>query len=245
METSVAAQTQEQQHQTLVPADSFFFMSPFRSFTTSGCFTRLTCSAEGGDAPDSAFQKELASAFAAAKAAGIENPVMVGAIPFDTRQPSALFIPERCETFSRPAKQKSSRYNASREPMKVTERQEIPEHPVFLDMVAKAATLTATPQVDKVVLSRLIDIKATQNLDSGALLERLIAQIQQALTSTSRCQTAVCCWALAPNCCCAKRVTTIALCRLRVPLAVSRTTSSIAKRVTACWHRKKTVTSTN
>ncbi len=42
--------------------------------------------------------------------------------------------------------------------------------------VAKAATLTATPQVDKVVLSRLIDIKATQNLDSGALLERLIAQ---------------------------------------------------------------------
>lgn len=176
METSVAAQTQKQQHQTLVPADSFFFMSPFRSFTTSGCFTRLTCPAEGGDAPDSAFQQELASAFAAAKAAGIENPVMVGAIPFDTRQPSALFIPERCEAFSRPAKQKSSRYHASREPMTVTARQEIPEHPVFLDMVAKAATLTATPQVDKVVLSRLIDIQATQKLDSGVLLERLVAQ---------------------------------------------------------------------
>ena len=176
METSLAAETQKQQDQATIAADSFFFMSPFRSFTTSGCFTRFTCPAEGGDSPDSAFQQGLASAFAAAKAAGIDNPVMVGAIPFDTRQPSALFIPERCETFSRTAKQKSSRYSASREPMAVTARQEIPEHPVFLDMVAKAAALTATPQVDKVVLSRLIDITAEQTLDSGALLERLVAQ---------------------------------------------------------------------
>ena len=176
METSLAAETQKQQDQATIAADSFFFMSPFRSFTTSGCFTRFTCPAEGGDLPDSAFQQGLASAFAAAKAAGIENPVMVGAIPFDTRQPSALFIPERCETFSRTAKQKSSRYSVSREPMTVTARQEIPEHPIFLDMVAQAAALTATPQVDKVVLSRLIDITAEQNLDSGALLERLVAQ---------------------------------------------------------------------
>ncbi|EPK7357978.1 isochorismate synthase EntC [Kluyvera intermedia] len=176
METSLAAETQKQQDQATIAADSFFFMSPFRSFTTSGCFTRFTCPAEGGDASDSAFQQGLASAFAAAKAAGIENPVMVGAIPFDTRQPSALFIPERCETFSRTAKQKSSRYSVSREPMIVTARQEIPEHPIFLDMVAQAAALTATPQVDKVVLSRLIDITAEQTLDSGALLERLVAQ---------------------------------------------------------------------
>lgn len=176
METSLAAETQKQQDQATIAADSFFFMSPFRSFTTSGCFTRFTCPAEGGDSPDSAFQQGLASAFAAAKAAGIENPVMVGAIPFDTRQPSALFIPERCETFSRTAKQKSSRYSVSREPMTVTARQEIPEHPIFLDMVAQAAALTATPQVDKVVLSRLIDITAEQTLDSGALLERLVAQ---------------------------------------------------------------------
>ncbi|HGH3370673.1 TPA: isochorismate synthase EntC [Kluyvera cryocrescens] len=176
MEKSLAAETQKQQDQATIAADSFFFMSPFRSFTTSGCFTRFTCPAEGGDLPDSAFQQGLASAFAAAKAAGIENPVMVGAIPFDTRQPSALFIPERCETFSRTAKQKSSRYSVSREPMTVTARQEIPEHPIFLDMVAQAAALTATPQVDKVVLSRLIDITAEQTLDSGALLERLVAQ---------------------------------------------------------------------
>ena len=176
METSLAADEQEQQHRATLSADRFFFMSPFRSFTTSGCFQRFTCPAEGGDAPDSAFQQGLASAFAAAKAAGIANPVMVGAIPFDTLQPSALFIPERSEPFSRTAKQHTSRYHASREPMAVTARQEIPQHPVFLDMVARSAALTATPQVDQVVLSRLIDITAAQSLDSGALLERLVAQ---------------------------------------------------------------------
>lgn len=176
METSLAADTQEQHHQATLSADSFFFMSPFRSFTTSGCFQRFTCPAEGGDAPESAFQQGLASAFAAAKAAGIANPVMVGAIPFDTTQPSALFIPERCDAFSRTAKQHASRYHASRDPLAVVARREIPESPVFLDMVARAAALTATPQVNKVVLSRLIDIEAEQTVDSGALLERLVAQ---------------------------------------------------------------------
>lgn len=43
-------------------------------------------------------------------------------------------------------------------------------------MVARAAALTATPEVDKVVLSRLIDVTADANIDSGALLERLVAQ---------------------------------------------------------------------
>lgn len=43
-------------------------------------------------------------------------------------------------------------------------------------MVARAAMLTATPDVDKVVLSRLIDITTDVAVDSGALLERLVAQ---------------------------------------------------------------------
>lgn len=176
METSLAADEQQQQHPATLAADRFFFMSPFRSFRTTGCFQRFTCPAEGGEAPDSAFQQGLASAFADAKAAGIANPVMVGAIPFDTRQPSALFIPERCEPFSRTEKQHTSRYQASRDALSVVARRAIPEHSVFLDMVARAAALTATPQVDKVVLSRLIDIEAGQTLDSGALLERLVAQ---------------------------------------------------------------------
>ncbi len=58
----------------------------------------------------------------------------------------------------------------------MSERQEIPQQDAFMAMVERAARLTATPEVDKVVLSRLIDITTRERVDSGALLERLIAQ---------------------------------------------------------------------
>ncbi|VDR29029.1 Isochorismate synthase entC [Raoultella terrigena] len=120
--------------------------------------------------------KKMAAAFLEAKAAGIRKPVMVGAIPFDPRQPSELFIPERWETFSRTGKQRSARYASGQAVMDVVARQEIPEQDAFMAMVERAAALTATPEVDKVVLSRLIDITTRDRVDSGALLERLIAQ---------------------------------------------------------------------
>ncbi|MCF6688655.1 isochorismate synthase EntC [Raoultella terrigena] len=174
METSLAEDVREQK-MTLAP-ESFFFMSPYRSFSTSGCFRRFSHSAADGDALSGEFQQKMAAAFQEAKAAGIRKPVMVGAIPFDPRQPSELFIPERWETFSRTGKQRSARYASGQAVMDVVARQEIPEQDAFMAMVERAAALTATPEVDKVVLSRLIDITTRDRVDSGALLERLIAQ---------------------------------------------------------------------
>ncbi|MVY96086.1 isochorismate synthase, partial [Enterobacteriaceae bacterium 8376wD7] len=92
METSLAEDVQKSTR-TLSP-DSFFFMSPYRSFSTSGCFRRFSAPADGGDALNGEFQQQMAAAFAEARAAGIRKPVMVGAIPFDTCQPSELYIPE-------------------------------------------------------------------------------------------------------------------------------------------------------
>ncbi|HCT5820255.1 TPA: isochorismate synthase EntC [Citrobacter sedlakii] len=174
MDTSLAEEVQ-QTMATLAP-DRFFFMSPYRSFTTSGCFARFNEPAVNGDSPDSPFQQKLHNLFADAKAQGIANPIMVGAIPFDTRQPSALFIPDAWEIFSRQEKQQASRYFTGHQSLNVTERRAIPEQDTFESMVARAAALTATPDVDKVVLSRLIDITADAEIDSGALLERLVAQ---------------------------------------------------------------------
>ena len=174
MDTSLAEEVQ-QTMATLAP-QCFFFMSPYRSFTTSGCFARFDEPAINGDSPDSPFQQKLHALFTDAKAQGIANPVMVGAIPFDTRQPSSLFIPQRWQTFSRQEKQRSSRYFTDHQTLNVTARNAIPEQETFEAMVARAAALTATPEVDKVVLSRLIDITTDAEINSGALLERLVAQ---------------------------------------------------------------------
>ncbi|MBA3114508.1 isochorismate synthase EntC [Salmonella enterica] len=176
MDMSLAEDAQETMA-TLAP-DRFFFMSPYRSFTTSGCFARYTEPAVSGDSPDSPFQQKLRQQFAAAKSQGIVNPILVGAIPFDTCQPSSLFIPLEWQLFSRQEKQRTARYFTDHQPVTVTvtARKAIPEQDAFEAMVARAAMLTATPDVDKVVLSRLIDITTDVAVDSGALLERLVAQ---------------------------------------------------------------------
>ena len=66
MDTSLAEEVQ-QTMATLAP-NRFFFMSPYRSFTTSGCFARFDEPAVNGDSPDSPFQQKLAALFADAKA---------------------------------------------------------------------------------------------------------------------------------------------------------------------------------
>ncbi|SUG43588.1 isochorismate synthase EntC [Salmonella enterica subsp. arizonae] len=174
MDMSLAEDAQETMA-TLAP-DRFFFMSPYRSFTTYGCFARYTEPAVSGDSPDSPFQQKLRQQFAAAKSQGIVNPILVGAIPFDTCQPSSLFIPLEWQLFSRQEKQRTARYFTDHQSLTVTARKAIPEQDAFEAMVARAAMLTATPDVDKVVLSRLIDITTDVAVDSGALLERLVAQ---------------------------------------------------------------------
>jgi len=147
METSLAEEVREKK--MTLPPESFFFMSPYRSFTTAGCFSRFSHPAADGDNPDGEFQQKIAASFKAARAAGIAKPVMVGAIPFDTSEPSELFIPASWTAFSRTEKQHSARYASGQQPMDVVQRREIPEQDTFMAMVARAAALTATPEVTK------------------------------------------------------------------------------------------------
>ncbi len=174
MDTLLAEEPQKKQ---LTPcADSFFFMSPYRSLTTQGCFARLDCPAKDGANLQGSLQTQLRSAFEKAKRQGMEKPVVVGAIPFDTRQPSALFIPESWQTFARQQRQRDAGLSHSSAQPGVVARKAIPEQDEFMAMVAHAAAATRKPDIDKVVLSRLIDIETDGRLDVDALLDRLIAQ---------------------------------------------------------------------
>lgn len=174
MDTLLAEEPQKKQ---LTPcADSFFFMSPYRSFVTQGCFAHLSCSALDGANLQGDLQTQLREAFREAKKQGIENPVVVGAIPFDPGLPSALFIPESWQSFSRQQRLQDARLSKTVSQPGIATRQAIPEQEQFMSMVAQAATATSLPDIDKVVLSRLIDIKTDAPVDIDALLNRLIVQ---------------------------------------------------------------------
>ncbi|MFP1496376.1 hypothetical protein ACLB1Q_12410 [Escherichia coli] len=77
---------------------------------------------------------------------------------------SSLYIPESWQSFSHSGK---TNFRTPFHPQPVAEcggTRAIPEQTTFEQMVARAAALTATPQVDKVVLSRLIDMATTPPL---------------------------------------------------------------------------------
>ena len=161
-------------------SDSFFFMSPYHSFTTRGCFMRLETPAADGAARHGVFQTALRNAFDSARRQGIARPMIVGAIPFDTRKPSALFIPE---SYSDTPRGGYSLIDNSAAP-RVMSREALPDEETFMAMVARAAALTATPAVSKIVLSEVEG--PNKDLHSGLfggavanpanVLARLVAQ---------------------------------------------------------------------
>ncbi|MFI8416736.1 isochorismate synthase [Serratia sp. NPDC078593] len=157
------------------PASGFFFTSPFRSLNTQGCFTKISLPAIGGDDVRGEFQQAVQHAFSEARMAGIKKPVLCGAIPFDTRQPSALFIPQQTHWFERDAFMAAQSDDINTGP-DIAHKTELPPQVPFMQMVSDAVAVTRTDKLDKVVLSRLLEIETVQPVDRQALMARIIAQ---------------------------------------------------------------------
>ncbi len=87
---------------------------------------------------------------------------------------------------------------------------QFPDKPRLNRWSPRAAALTATPQVDKVVLSPLIDITTDAAIDSGVLLERLIAQNPVSYNFHVPLADGDVCWGPARNCCYVKTASVLA-----------------------------------
>ena len=153
----------------------FLFTSPWRSLMTRGCYTTLNQPVTDGDVLNGDFQRQLHHHFSAAKRAGITSPVLVGAIPFDVSQPAALFIPESWQSFRRNDLLAALPQTRADLPV-VRRRAAVPEHDAFTQMVAQAVAATQRGELDKVVLSRLMDIVTEEPVDTAALMQRIMLQ---------------------------------------------------------------------
>jgi len=148
--SSSASQTREgqQRNASASPTSGFFFTSPFRSLVTEGCFSRVTTPATDGDNLQGEFQQDVKQAFAAARQAGIAHPVLCGAIPFDTRQPSSLFIPQDVQWIDRQdmVNQSVATTTCSAD---IRSLRELPQQQEFMRMVTDAVAATSAPKLDK------------------------------------------------------------------------------------------------
>lgn len=225
------------------PTSGFFFTSPFRSLSTQGCFAKITLPAAGGDQVNGEFQREVRHAFAEAKLAGVKSPVLCGAIPFDTHQPSALFIPQQTQWFERDA------FLADVTPPQdalpeITRQTEVPAQQPFMQMVADAVQATRGDRLDKVVLSRLLEIETREPVDRQALMARIIAQNPNGFHFHVPLERGRW-WAPARNCCCANPARSSTPTRWQALPAAMPIRSETVKSANGYWCRTKTFMSTN
>lgn len=167
--------TSEIQQQNALNA-RFLFTSPTQSLVTEGCFTRITQPLLDSNGSQEGFQQHLAEQFAAARAAGISSPRLVGAIPFDSRQASELFIPNHVTLRSRQQLTQQYLPLADQPLAQVITQTACPEQHEFTRMVAKAVEAMQQGKLDKVVLSRLLQLTTQETVDSTTLMSRIMAQ---------------------------------------------------------------------
>lgn len=150
----------------------FSFTSGDRRLVASGLRERISLPSKGSDDKDSAFQRAISDAFGRASSAGLVNPVIVGALPFDPAEPSCLYIPEHAEWEERGS------VPAPGIPLEVSllERTSTPDESGFKRAVEHAILNFGFGEVDKAVLSVIQELSFAGDVDPGSIMANLRAQ---------------------------------------------------------------------
>jgi isochorismate synthase len=154
-------------------AGDIFFASPTMQLRARHAADTLTAYAP-------ATSEQVKALFAQAQQQHIQDAVMFGLVPFDATLPASLTIPAQYQQASVPARQApteastTSAATASRP--KVINKQPVPEPQVYGDMVREALKLFDQGVVDKIVLSRAMDVTLDRPVDYEQLLPDLLAR---------------------------------------------------------------------
>ncbi|MEI8596425.1 isochorismate synthase [Photobacterium sp. Hal280] len=159
------------------PNHDLFFSSVYRTVKGKGISQVITTPAIHGEDSQSEFQQVIQQAFAKEKAKGVENPILIGSIPFDVSEPSCLYIPQSVEvTEHQPDAFGALGGMPASKPLQVVARRSEPEESVFKQAVAQAVEKFQRTQLEKAVLSRVLNIELSDDISASDILARLIKQ---------------------------------------------------------------------
>ncbi|AWJ93161.1 isochorismate synthase (plasmid) [Azospirillum baldaniorum] len=148
----------------------FAFASRGRVLKAYGVDERLDVALDDRSFADGRWEEALDRAFRRRKAQGVENPILVGAVPFDGRQHARLFIPEHCDY------EDAGRMAADPDPVALNAVEETVGRNAFEAAVAQAIDLFRDTALRKVVLSRPLDVEAREAFAPSRLLRALLRQ---------------------------------------------------------------------
>ncbi|MBA1279449.1 isochorismate synthase [Stutzerimonas stutzeri] len=132
---------------------SYRFYSPAGGIEASGCFKAIDTPAEGAGP---GLEHDVQRAFAEAQVAGLNNPVLVGVIPFDKQRSSSLFIPRHVSHLPPASPPTAICGFACGTARQCTEQ---PDQAGFQQAVTRALGALRSGRLDKAVLSRLLQLE--------------------------------------------------------------------------------------
>jgi len=153
----------------------FLFSSTYRSIKTTGIIERISFPVDPKGNGDEFFQKKIGEALDRARAQGIANPIVIGAIPFDLSQPVSLAIPKSYEFFSRAQAREQSNKDV-KQTLKIIRSHSLPGEARFKQAVQQAIANFQLSDIRKAVLSRILDVELAETVDVNPIFNRLVAQ---------------------------------------------------------------------
>lgn len=150
----------------------FLFTSGSRQLRARGIRERIAIPARGGEDISSPLQQALAGAFERARRHGEQNPIAIGAIPFDVSEPSCLYIPYNHEWNSRDA----APIVADSAMPALIGQNSLPDETGFKRAVEHAIVNFRHSEVRKAVLSVMRELTFASEVDVERLLASLAKQ---------------------------------------------------------------------
>lgn len=150
------------------------FTSGKRVLEAHGNARMLDVPARGGERGDGVFQQTIRQAFDQARREGQDNPVLIGAIPFDLGEPSCLYVPSRYQWRDGADLSAGAAVTAGMPPLLV--QRSIPDEQGFKAAVAHAIVNFRHSDIRKAVLSVTRELRFSAPVDTDRLLTSLRAQ---------------------------------------------------------------------
>lgn len=165
MSTTRLAQTaQSECFRTLGKEHSMFFASKERTLLAKPPFANLLA-AGMTDIPQQAVES-----LRLAKELGFNDAMVIGAIPFDSNQPAHLRVSTNCQRLG-PLKHSDLRHHNN--PVQAHSITQVPKPAHYLGAVKEALVRFARGELDKVVLSRTVEVDCIEKPEVSKLVENL------------------------------------------------------------------------
>ncbi|MBD1371004.1 isochorismate synthase DhbC [Hazenella sp. IB182357] len=147
----------------------FYLASPEGTILGKGCVEKVAVALNKGE--NESLSKEVRKALDRAQKNGFHNPIVVGAVPFESGIDPELSIPEKV-AYAKPYRGDRTSFKTE---MKFdhNELKSVPSSEVYIDGVKRALEQIKNQDYQKVVLSRSLQVQTKGRIEVKEILKRL------------------------------------------------------------------------